>query len=108
LRRRYHWLCSTVGFHQRRMVDRDVAGTLLKIRHRIAALLHHFADQLIRLQDDAFRIIDEPSLKLCTGLAESRGARQREPLRCVEYSITSRGISGSEGLTQPLLRRARL
>src|SRR5690348_17366104 len=53
-----------------RVVDGNVPGALVEIRHRVPASLHHLAEQRIGKGDRARRIVDEPPLHLRPAIDE--------------------------------------
>lgn len=69
-----------VMVHHGRVIDRDIGSTVLKITHRVAALLHQIANQLVRFGNNAFWVIDEAALQYIPCLIEPCGFGRRQ--RC--------------------------
>jgi hypothetical protein len=47
-----------------RVVDGDVGGALIEVRHRVPARLHHLGDEAVGIADGTRRVVDEARLDL--------------------------------------------
>jgi len=60
------------------MVNGNIGGAALEVRHGIATLHHQVADQPVGFDHDTGRVVDELGLKLAPGLGEPRRLRGRK------------------------------
>jgi hypothetical protein len=62
------------------VVHGDIGRTAFEIAHGVATLDHQLTNQLVRLDDDPFGVIDEAALQSAPSLAEPSGLSRRQ--RC--------------------------
>src|SRR5690349_531922 len=69
-----------------RMIDRDVARSLLEIAHRVPSSLHHLAKQGVGESDRARRVVDEAGLDFGPALDEvtALGGLQRTDVQLLD------------------------
>jgi len=76
-------LCGPVVVHDVRVINRDVARTVLKVAHRVATLDHQFTNQLVCLHDNTLGVVDKAGLQSLpgTGKPAGLGGLQRHDLQ---------------------------
>ena len=99
--------CAVVHHHVR-VVDRDVLDPLLERASRIAAHMHHLADEAIGFGDRGLRIVDELRLHESPAFREPLRILRRRGRMCRRSTRASRACSAESVLrTSPVSRNVR-